>query len=234
MTDTYESPALLRQYLDFHYRSGETSYLPHHELPEGLTEYPQRCGEVTIEYSNRYQRALDLGCAVGGSSFTLATAFDEVVGIDFSDSFIDAATQLASTGTFRSSEVVYTPSSDHRKCRPHFRKGNACALPQDLGCFDAILMSNLLCRLPDPTACLEGLKALTQPGSILVFTTPCSWDEAFTPREKWLWPTLEGLHQTLDPWCETCDVFDIPFVLKDHDRRAQFTVAQASVWEVKA
>lgn len=35
--------------------------------------------------------ALDLGCAVGGSSFALARAFQSVVGVDSSDHFIKAA-----------------------------------------------------------------------------------------------------------------------------------------------
>jgi len=34
-------------------------------------------------------RALDLGCAVGRSSFELAREYQEVVGIDISQTFID-------------------------------------------------------------------------------------------------------------------------------------------------
>jgi 2-polyprenyl-3-methyl-5-hydroxy-6-metoxy-1,4-benzoquinol methylase len=34
------------------------------------------------------QRALDIGCAVGRSSFELARNFKEVVGIDFSHRFV--------------------------------------------------------------------------------------------------------------------------------------------------
>ncbi|MDA3872867.1 MAG: methyltransferase [Kiritimatiellae bacterium] len=232
MTDSYESEALLGQYLDFHYRSTDPDYLPHHPLPVGVLEYPRRCAEVLLKSSTRFERALDLGCAVGGSSFALATRFEEVVGIDFSHAFIDATLQLADTGRFRHSETVYTLPSDIRKCAPSFMRGDACNLQEDLGEFDAILMANLLCRLPDPARCLNGLRRHTRSGSLLFFTTPCSWDETFTPRDNWLWPTLEGLHSHLDPWCECLDVFDMPFVLRDHPRRAQFTIAQASLWRV--
>lgn len=232
MPDSYESETLLRQYLDFHFRSKEPDYLPHHSVPKGLTDYPRRCAEKVIQHSRRFERALDLGCAVGGSSFALATRFREVLGVDFSASFIHAAATLAQHGVFRLSEETYTLPSELRKPPPHFEVGDACALREDLGCFDAILMANLLCRLPDPAACLQGLKSHTRPGSLLVFMTPCSWDEAFTPRDKWLWPTLEGLHQHLDPWCNCIEVSDLPFLLRDHERRAQFTVAEASVWEV--
>ena len=43
-------------------------------------------------------RALDIGCAVGRSSFELAREFEEVVGIDFSQSFIDTCNQLKEDG----------------------------------------------------------------------------------------------------------------------------------------
>lgn len=233
MSDLYESEPLLRQYLDFHYRSQDTDYLPYHPLPAGVLGYPARCAAKLIEHCGSHHTALDLGCAVGGSSFELAKVFDQVVGIDFSASFINAASELARIGNFRLSEILYTPPSEVRKCTPLFKKGDACDLPEDLGTFDAILMANLLCRLPDPAACLAGLHAHTRAGSVLLFTTPCSWNEAFTPREKWLWPTLEGLHDHLDSWCDCQEVLEMPFVLKDHERRAQFTVAQASVWRVR-
>jgi SAM-dependent methyltransferase len=198
-----------------------------------VLEFPKRCAAKLIEHSHGFDRALDLGCAVGGSSFTLASVFEGVVGIDFSAAFIDAASHLANEGQFLLSEEVYQPPFEDRKCIPSFQTGDAGNLSEDLGVFDAILMANLLCRLPDPAQCLEGLKKLTRPGSVLLFTTPCSWDEAYTPRDKWLWPTLEGLHRHLDDWCECKEVTDMHFVLRDHERRAQFTVAQASVWLVE-
>ena len=50
MTDLYETEDLLRQYLDFHYRSREPDYLPRHDPPEEWTDYPVRCADVTAEY----------------------------------------------------------------------------------------------------------------------------------------------------------------------------------------
>ena len=43
-------------------------------------------------------RALDIGCAVGRSTFELAREFDEVVGIDYSSAFIAKCQQLKITG----------------------------------------------------------------------------------------------------------------------------------------
>lgn len=232
MTDRYETGVLLKQYLDFHYRGEDAAYLPLHPLPPGLLAYPRRCADWVVRHTERFGRALDLGCAVGGSSFVLARSFEEVVGVDFSVSFIGAARELAADGVFRCSEEEWEVFSEVRKTVPVFRRGDACALPEDLGVFDAVLMANLLCRLPDPAACLAGLRRHVRAGSVLVFTTPCSWDEAYTPREKQLVPTLEGLTVLLSPWCRLLEVREMPFVLRDHQRRAEFTVAQGSVWRV--
>lgn len=233
MTNPYESGVLLRQYLDFHYRGETPDYLPHHPLPPGVLAYPRRCADKLTRAATRFDRALDLGCAVGGGTFVLSRSFQEVVGIDFARRFIDAAQMLAREGLFRSSEDTWHLPSEVRKCVPQFLQGDACALPNSPGRFDAILLANLLCRLPDPAACLQGLRKLTAPGSVILITTPCSWDDGYTPPEKQLRPTLEGLHQLLDPWCDCLEVTEMPFVLRDHVRRAQFTVAQASTWRVR-
>ncbi|NDC01228.1 MAG: methyltransferase domain-containing protein, partial [Verrucomicrobia bacterium] len=47
------------------------------------------------------RRALDLGCAVGRSSFELAAKVPEVIAIDFSRAFIRAARKLAKNGSLR-------------------------------------------------------------------------------------------------------------------------------------
>lgn len=40
---------------------------------------------------------MDIGCAVGGATFELTRTFDDVVGIDFSHSFIAAAEHMKTT-----------------------------------------------------------------------------------------------------------------------------------------
>ena len=44
------------------------------------------------------KRALDVGCAVGRSTFELAREFDEVVGVDFASAFIQRCQELKMTG----------------------------------------------------------------------------------------------------------------------------------------
>ena len=44
-------------------------------------------------------KALDIGCSVGRSSFELARSFDNVIGIDFSHAFIDRCNELKHKGS---------------------------------------------------------------------------------------------------------------------------------------
>jgi len=48
--------------------------------------------------ADKPQRALDIGCGVGRATFELARVFDEVVGIDYSKSFIDTCCLLRDKG----------------------------------------------------------------------------------------------------------------------------------------
>ena len=41
---------------------------------------------------------MDIGCAVGRSTFELATQYEEVLGIDFSASFVDKCNELKENG----------------------------------------------------------------------------------------------------------------------------------------
>ena len=50
-------------------------------------------------------RALDIGCAVGASTLEMTKAFDSVVGIDYSQAFIDACNTMKGQGMMKYSMV---------------------------------------------------------------------------------------------------------------------------------
>src|SRR5277367_1204318 len=96
----YESDAGVEQYLLFHYGTPE-QICP--LLPEARTAcgFPVRCVRESFRHIvlQKRTRALDLGCAVGRSSFELGWHFDELVGIDFSARFIAVAEQMRNERT---------------------------------------------------------------------------------------------------------------------------------------
>jgi putative 4-mercaptohistidine N1-methyltranferase len=241
----YETDELLNQYLLFHYGAPEDQ-LPWEFGPREALDFPVRCVRegVDVEALPARTRALDLGCAVGRASFEFARLFDEVVGIDYSDAFIMAARllhrertiqfRIRETGAISRDVVARRP--DYGDGRIFFEQGDAHRLRADLGDFDCVLAANLLCRLHHPAELLQRLPGLVRPGGQLVITTPNTWLEEFTARDFWIGAPpetgepLEALKARLAPHFELAATWDMPFLIREHRRKYQWSVAQASRW----
>ena len=88
------------EYLQFHYaEADEYAPLVKSFVSKEALEFPALCAKECSLSASDKKRALDVGCAVGGSSFELGRYFDEVVGFDFSAAFIKAANELKETGS---------------------------------------------------------------------------------------------------------------------------------------
>ena len=243
MTPLYETTRLLDEYLLFHYGS-EEELLSHSCLPSEALHFPIRTVTEMRPTGFAAARALDLGCAVGRSAFALSECCTEVIGIDYSHSFIAAAKRLrdGETVSYRRHEEghVYITlyASMRRGEEPvtspghvHFQQGDAMDLPVELGKFDLVHAANLICRLSHPQRLLQRLPELVTQGGTLILTTPCTWLEDFTPSEFWpAGSTLEWLKESLHPHFELEITRDLPFIIREHARKYQLTIAQGSRW----
>lgn len=246
---SYESPRLLGEYLLLHY--GEAGDLNHPALPveESLTAlpFPVRCVRELLDTGllRPDATALEAGCAVGGAAFELARHCLSVTAGDFSRSFIAAGEELARSGRMTSVRLlegattlpftaVVPPEIDRSRVR--FEVQDATAIPQGIGPFDVILAANLLCRLPDPQAFLERLPDLVAPGGQLLLTTPFTWLEEFTPRDRWIGGVADGpsceeeLNRRLSPFFQLHRRIDIPFLIREHARKYQLGIALGTSW----
>lgn len=250
----YESAKMLDEYLLLHFGSeADTLTLP--GAPPEALRFPQRCAQLALSAVRRLgapnARALDIGCAVGGATFELARGFDEVLGVDLSASFIQAAEQLRGGGElpyFRRDEgelgrqLVARVDAGIDRDRVRFRRADAVALPAELEGFDAVLLANLLCRVPSPSAVLGrmgGPRGLVRPGGVLVIVSPYTWMEQFTPKEVWLGGFLregnevrssDGLRAQLEPGFELLEELHMPLVIREHARKFQLIISHGTVW----
>src|SRR5204863_2924117 len=136
----------LSEYLLFHYGTAE-QILPHQSGPADALHFPVRCVAecLAVDQLPPTARALDLGCAVGRSSFELARHCAQVIGIDYSERFIDAARVLQREGALdfkypeegdlASKATACVPSEIDRN-KVAFEQGDAQDLRPDLGPFD--------------------------------------------------------------------------------------------------
>jgi putative 4-mercaptohistidine N1-methyltranferase len=183
---------------------------------------------------------LDLGCAVGRSTFELARRCTEVVGIDYSRSFIHSANQLKKRGhlKFQLCEEGNhnTPSLAKVDARiernnVHFQVGDALHLPRDLGTFDLVLAANLIDRLPNPTFFASKVApGLVKPNGFLLLTSPYTWSKEYTPESKWWRNSFATLKKLLQPHFRLTHRQDLSFLLREHRRKFQYTFADATLW----
>ena len=245
----YETDKSLAEYLLFHYGS------PEQIVPVGMPEMERFTDFAVRSVSDvlktdllpKNARALDVGCAVGRSTFELARFCNEVIGMDFSHRFIAAAKAVKESGFAEFHRIDeghlatalrnFLPSELNRH-RVKFEQGDAMHLRADLGTFDVVHAANLIDRLHDPLKFLRQLSGLVRQGGQLILTSPYTWLEEYTPQANWLGgfyqngqalATLERLQRELSDFL-LLTTHELPFLIREHGRKYQWSIAQASVW----
>ena len=243
--NTYEKDELVQQYLVFHYGAADDQF-PYTFGGSDALDFPKRCAvESSPNRTDLVQnRALDLGCAVGRSTFELARDYKEVIGIDYSHSFIEAANSLQRHGSCLASrqdegslatalELQVDTSIDRN--RVSFEQGDALSIRDDIGQFDLVLACNLICRLNEPLRLVRRFADLVKPGGWLFLTTPFTWMESYTPIANRLGSgsedSFEGLCRVLEPAFSLDADWDMPFIIREHTRKFQYSIAKASRWQ---
>jgi hypothetical protein len=99
----------------------------------------------------------------------------------------------------------------------------------------------LIDRVKSPTDLLESFSALVHRGGHLILSSPYTWMEEFTPKSDWLGgkfdpsgdaaPTLERIKSVIHDSFDLKQTKDIPFLIREHARKFQWSVAQATVWQ---
>jgi SAM-dependent methyltransferase len=236
----YETERYLHEYLLFHYGK-----------PKDLCPYFEHFSDFFLRFHERIDnecialpfkkgaRALDLGCGVGRFAFQLSRGVGEVIAIDNSRAFIDAARTIARQGALEvqiheSGAEFSTRRLTLPKCaRPakvHFQVGDAQRLASlAKRPFDIVAAINLICRLPSPTTFLRQLPDLVLTGGQLVIASPFSWLKEYTPRREWLTPA--DVQEALAPHFRLELQRDIPFVIREHRRKYQLVVSDVMTFK---
>lgn len=239
----YETDTAVTQYLDFHY------------APErlGVANFPKTCVERVMPHvaTSRRERCLDIGCSVGRASFEFARYFAHVDAIDFSARFIQAAVRLAQGGQVhfeiptegeltQAQSVALEPLGlDQFANRVVFFQGDACNLKPQFTDYDLVFAGNLIDRLYDPALFLQQITERMRSGALLALTSPYTWLEEYTQKERWLGgrrengeplTTFAGLERALVANYQLIARHDIPFVIRETARKHQHTIAEMTLW----
>ena len=244
VTDYYTTDSIIAQYC--HFGWGENAL--------GVENYPAKCAAIALEVmeGRPKRKAFDIGCAIGRSTFELARGFDEVIGVDFSARFIQEAETLKRNAVLRYTmpiegelesfhEVNLAHFDLEKLCsKVSFWQADACNLKPLYAGFDLIFAGNLIDRLYDPQKFLDSLANRLNDDGILILTSPYTWQEESTPKEKWIGgykrdgenvTTLQGLEEILSDDFRLLETKNIPFVIQETARKHQYTIAQMTIWQ---
>jgi len=244
----YETDELLIQYMEFHYGG---SYF-------NVENYPAKCAQLCLQLMEseegvETQKALDLGCAVGRTTFELARGFDEVIGVDLSRRFIEYATQLQDKGSREYSmitegELVTRCKAslagldlEQQSNKVQFYQEDACNLSDRHQQYNLIFAGNLLDRLSNPKHFLNSVHNYLVADGILVMSSPYTLLKEYTPRENWMGGyaengkevrVLDGIKEALKSHFVMLNKpIDVPFVIRETRRKFQHTIAELSAWK---
>jgi putative 4-mercaptohistidine N1-methyltranferase len=268
-SNVYESDDSINMYLGLHYctsgkSEGMSPILQHDHSPVHALRFPQRVARLlsNLHPQPTNHRALDIGCAVGGSSFELAKKFDHVDAFDYSQSFVAAAMRMqqgesisfrvpVEADLFEEVKAVHEDEiTPEVRSRVKFFRGDACNIKGmvsdgTVGSYDGVIMSNLLCRLQDPMACLHGIGGVVNKGGVVVIVTPFSWLTEFTPRTNWLGgfydpDSQEPVESKVilkkvmeEQGFEKIHEEEMPLIIREHQRKYQYIVSEATGWRRK-
>ncbi|KAL5463946.1 hypothetical protein EMCRGX_G032898 [Ephydatia muelleri] len=246
--NVYETTKSVNEYMAFHY-TPPSEYIAQPFCPKEHLDFPLRCAELCIKHKNQdvKSRALDIGCAVGRASFELARAYQEVVAIDYSSAFVNVCQDLKAAGEKpyilktegdlgESKIAKINPNID--RTRVVFSTGDAGNLG-DIGQFGCVLAANLVCRMKEPAKFMNSLHDLVIPGGIVVLTTPLSWSEEFSSKEKWLGGYMKndqevcGLQTIKEIMLQHFELLEepsMPFVIRETVNKYHWVCPQTTVW----
>lgn len=261
----YEGQRAVDEYLQMHYGKpaevfpyGDTGSLEPGSLLDTSLSFPRLCGkklaEALSQAAGDQASALDVGCAVGGATFELSRHFGVVHGVDFSSAFVEAAQTMQRDGEMEYSSLVEGGAVAARVAQvPEgargelctFVQGDACAMEAQRGAplleggYDAVLASNLLCRLPRPRSFLRSCSEwVVKPGGTLLLVSPYSWLEEYTAREEWIGGGAEGSERSssvleqemLGLGFALRSRGNMPFLIREHARKFQLGVSEVTCW----
>lgn len=110
-----------------------------------------------------------------------------------------------------------------------------------LGKFDVIVASNLLCRLPEPAKFLADTPLFLKPGGLLVLISPYSWLDEYTSRANWIGakPGKESFSEVQAALTSgkngaltLVHKENIPFLIREHERKFQLGVSDLTAWKL--
>jgi 5-histidylcysteine sulfoxide synthase/putative 4-mercaptohistidine N1-methyltranferase len=250
--NNYETDKATTQYLEFHYGK---EYLG---IENFQKKSAQICAQVCKDNGVELGRALDLGCAVGRTTYELVNkGFEEAVGLDLSSRFFQLAVKLKEEGKIRyalpvDGEIVEFKEIHRSDLGYDEIKDNVIFFQQDVcnldtkkfNSFNLVFAGNLIESLKYPKRLLKMVHNLLTENGILVITNNGVWDNGITEKEQQVggfkkdaenFTTYDGLKMILsDNFNEIKTPHDVEYIYRETPKSFQHSFTQFTYWQKKS
>jgi len=238
----YETDFALSQICDAHFGKKESNYY------EAMVQF-------CIALGGNKRKALEIGCGAGRGSFALARHFAMVHGVEFTARVVRLATNFKESGKLKyalkeegelASFVERNLSDfgiDTAIQKVEFWQADPHNMKPYFDGYDLIIANDVLDTLYDPALFLINIKERLHVNGFLVVASSYDWNEAKTPREKWLggfkkngekYSTFDALSEHLSPYF-ALHVKPVEMCLGVHESERKEVVKSlhVSVWKKK-
>jgi len=210
----YERSDVWPAYVWAHYSNVETTGIGSDEVfdnDEISAELSARSLTQTIESfleDSTGELGLDIGCATGGNTHTMASAVKFAVGCDRSYTMVHTARNIRDCGgTFEYEAPLEGDLTERRQVsvdipapgQTEFIVADAAEIPFRNGTADVVISMNLIDELPDPQGHIENADDVLSPGGRFIICDPYIWGGISKP-EEWIGgtETEEGIERSTD------------------------------------
>lgn len=111
-----------------------------------------------------------------------------------------------------------------------------------IGKFDAIIGSNLLCRLPQPRKFLAEIPDFLVPRGLLILISPYSWLEEYTKPNDWIGASNDEDTESFEMLKTIFESGRLPlslvhrenisFLIREHERKYQLGISDVTIWRL--
>lgn len=193
---TYETDPAVAQACEFQYGTN----------PFGVENFAQTYARLAIDWAQQdkdlaardHLKVLEVGCSVGRGCFELGKHFDEVLGLDFSARFINAANRMQQTGSLLATLPLEGEIMDFKEyrladselekaaARCRFMQQDPSNLKPIFSGYDMLLAMNVIERLYEPKKFIQDIAHRLNTGGLLMLGSTYDWREQYTAKAHWL------------------------------------------------
>jgi len=236
----YETDFALSKICDAHFGEKENNYY-------------ETMANFCLSLGGAKNRALEIGCGVGRGTYGLAKEFAMVHGIEFTARVVRLATNFKESGKLKYAPKVEGELAsfneknlsdfgiDPMHQKVEFWQADPHNMKPYFDGYDLILANDVLDTLYDPALFLEKIKERLNPQGFLVIASAYDWDEAKTPRAKWLagfkkngekYSTFDALNEHLSPFFDLHTTpLSMQLRVQESERKCVIKTLHVSVWQ---